>query len=275
MIGKRPNSCTNLNRALLRIAGSDEVFLDIRATMANAIVAQMLPDGVVKGGSQLKLRFGPLASRVTMDLDVARRMDLDCFLKKFREALSSGWNDFTADLLVKAQASPKGIPFDYVMQPLDVKLRYRGQPWYTILVEVGHNEIGDADDADWLPVPDETATVFSRLGFPTPAAIPLMPLKFQIAQKLHGLSARGSDRVRDAIDLQLMARSDVGLAALRDVCERLFGYRKCQPWPPHVVKGDGWDGLYAASRGNLPVLQTADEAVAWVNDYVAQIKDAR
>lgn len=94
MTGKRPNSCTNLNKALLRLAGSDESFLDIRATLANVIVGQLLPDCVVKGGSQLKLRFGPLASRVTMDLDTARSIELDDFIKRFRTALAKGWNDF-------------------------------------------------------------------------------------------------------------------------------------------------------------------------------------
>ena len=63
MNGKRPNSCANLNKAILRKAGGDAGFVDIRATMANVIVAQMLPGCVVKGGSQLRLRFGPLASR--------------------------------------------------------------------------------------------------------------------------------------------------------------------------------------------------------------------
>ena len=90
MTGRRPNSCTNLNKALLRLAGSDESFLDLRATMANVIVAQMLPNGVVKGGSQLKLRFGPLASRVTMDLDTARSTDLDTFLRGLSPGFGNG-----------------------------------------------------------------------------------------------------------------------------------------------------------------------------------------
>ena len=272
MTGRRPNSCTNLNKALLRLAGSDESFLDLRATMANVIVAQMLPNGVVKGGSQLKLRFGPLASRVTMDLDTARSTDLDTFIRDFRLALATGWNDFTADLIVKAQASPRGMPFEYVMQPLDVKLRYRGRPWYTILVEVGHNEIGDADEAERLPVPEGVAAMFEQLGFPVPAPVPLMPLKFQIAQKLHGLSAKGSDRVRDVIDLQLMARTNLDRASVRAVCEKLFAYRKCQPWPPHVEKGATWDSLYQTARGTLPVLPTVDEAIVWVNAFIAALE---
>jgi len=157
------------------------------------------------------------------------------------------------------------------MQPLDVKLRYRGQPWHTILVEVGHDEIGDADEAELLPVPVEVATMFEHLGFPVPAPVPLMPLKFQIAQKLHGLSAKGSDRVRDVIDLQLMAKTDLDLAALRVVCKKLFVYRRCQPWPPHVEKGENWETLYQSARGTLPVLSTVDEAILWANQFIAAI----
>ena len=271
MNDKRPNSCTNLNKAILRIADSEAQFVDIRATMANVIVAQMLPGCVVKGGSQLRLRFGPLASRVTMDLDAARNIDLDSFVTLFRTALADGWCDFTGDLIVRHQASPKGIPFEYVMQPFDVKLRYKGRPWCTILVEVGHNEIGDAEEADVVPLPAEINNVFVGLGFPEPSPVPLMPLKFQVAQKLHGLSAMGSDRVRDVIDLQLIMRTEVGIAEIRPVCEQLFRYRRCQTWPPVVVKGKGWDMLYDSLRGKLPVLQTADEAIAWVNDLIATI----
>ena len=47
--------------------------------------------------------------------------------------------------------------------------------------------------------------------------------------------------------------------------------RKMQPWPPTIVKGAGWDSLYDAQRGTLPVLPTADEAVVWVNDLIKQI----
>jgi len=106
-----------------------------------------------------------------------------------------------------------------------------------------------------------------------PAPVPLMPLKFQIAQKLHGLSAKGSDRVRDVIDLQLMAKTDLDLVAVREVCEKLFAYRKCQPWPPHVEKGENWDALYSAARGALPVLKTVDEAIVWANEFIVKIEN--
>ena len=81
----------------------------------------------------------------------------------------------------------------------------------------------------------------------------------------------GSDRVRDVIDLQLIMRTGIEIAEILPVCEQLFRYRRCQTWLPVVVKGKGWDMLYDSLRGKLPVLQTADEAIAWVNDLIAAI----
>ena len=68
---KRPNSRVNLDRAIERIFGNYELTTEIRSIMANTIVGQMLPEGVVKGGSSLKLRYGNQCTRVTMDLDMA------------------------------------------------------------------------------------------------------------------------------------------------------------------------------------------------------------
>ena len=47
----RPNTCTNLIKAVNRIAGAGRDALRLSRAIANVIVAQMLPDGVVKGGS--------------------------------------------------------------------------------------------------------------------------------------------------------------------------------------------------------------------------------
>ena len=45
-----PNSKSNLDRALQRFAGDFARANDLRGQMANAIVAQMIGEGVVKGG---------------------------------------------------------------------------------------------------------------------------------------------------------------------------------------------------------------------------------
>ena len=56
---RRPNSMRHLDDAIRRLCGgAPQDFVRARTVMANAIVASILPDGVVKGGSALKMRFG-------------------------------------------------------------------------------------------------------------------------------------------------------------------------------------------------------------------------
>lgn len=59
------------------------------------------------------------------------------------------------------------VPEEYVMRPFDVRLAYLGKPWCTVPLEVGHDEIGDADAADWVDLED-AAAAFAALGFPSP-----------------------------------------------------------------------------------------------------------
>ena len=273
---KQPHNEHELELALTRLAGSNLTAVVYRDIMAGVILGQMLPSGtVVKGGTSLRLRFGPGKSRVTMDFDTARSMELDEYIKFLRERLAEGWADFAGEVLIRKQGSPKGVPFEYVMQPLDVKLAYRNHPWCTVRLEVSHNELGDADTLDIRELPDEIKGIFSALNLPEPNPIPLMSIPFQISQKLHGVSQPGSSRVRDLIDLQLIMQNeefDVGVTA--DICRKLFNYRKMHQWPTNVVKGEGWDSVYDEQRGDLPVAESCDEAVRIVNELIEQLDRA-
>ncbi len=270
-----PNSRTNLDRAIQRYAGYDAKAVSLRVSMANAIVAQMIGEGVVKGGTGLKFRYGDLATRVTLDLDTAWNTNLDSFLKDLNAKLKSGWNGFDGTVVIQRQAFPRGIPFDYVMQPCDVKLNYKGVPWVTVKLEVGHNEIGDADDVEMLPLPNEVAGIFDYLCLPRPGDIPVMRLEFQVAQKLHGVSAPNSKRAHDLIDLQLIAmRENLNLRKLSEICRRLFIYRKGQSWPPKITKGEGWGAVYATQSVGLEVRPTVDEAIQWANAFIEDVENA-
>lgn len=271
MIAKRPNSRRNLDCAIQRAFGTGRAYVDARTVMANAIVGQMLPSGVVKGGSSLKLRYGAAGTRFTADLDAARATDMETFRIELAAALKRGWEGFAGTVVVGRQAHPKGVPPQYVMQPLEVKLSYNEKPWVTVPLEVGYDEIGDADEAEWGISP-EVAAMFEAVGLPAPGPSPLMPLHFQVAQKLHGVTEPGGKRAHDLIDLQLMARDPkLDLAMIKEVCVRLFRYRKMQDWPPAVAKGDDWEGRYEDQLGGLDVLQGVDEAVAWANEFIARI----
>ena len=82
--------------------------------MANVLVGQFLPSGVVKGGSSLKLRFGHLETRVTTDFDMAARQDREQFVDELQKKLSSGWEGFSFEVVRLRPAKPKGVPAPYV-----------------------------------------------------------------------------------------------------------------------------------------------------------------
>ena len=89
-------------------------------------------------------------------------------------------------------------------------------------------------------------------------------------------SAPGSKRAHDLVDLQLIAaNADLDLRRVRDVCVRLFNYRKRQTWPPTIAVGTDWESLYAAQSANVSVLPTVEEAVAWTQRLVERIDAAR
>ena len=139
---------------------------------------------------------------------------------------------------------------------------------------MGHDEIGDADDPDFVE-PTDANKVLKQLGFPPLPPIATMKLNHQVAQKLHGASEPGSMRAHDLIDLQvIVTRGDLDWALTRETCERLFSYRKRQEWPPIIIKHEGWDGLYAAQLLEEPILQNVDEAVDWANELVEKIQSS-
>ncbi len=274
---KRPNTCTNLIRAINAVAaGTDAVRLSRQ--LANVIVGQMLPDGVIKGGSSLMFRYGSRLTRYTRDVDTARAMEHGEYIDRLQRALATGWNGFTADLVEVEPAKPTDVPGVYVMRPYDAKLKYMGRPWQTIRIEIGHNEIGDADEYEEF-LPEELADAFEQMQFPRPQPLRVMKLSYQIAQKLHALSEEGSDRAHDLIDLMLIAsQSELDLVDIKSKCIRLFDYRRKQAWPPEIIKGEEWDAKYEAALGtvrdNSDICHTVDEAMVWVNKFIVQIVQA-
>lgn len=271
---KIPNSRRKLDAELARCCERGQSVQLVRTSMADAIIGQLLDGGVVKGGCALKFRFGYTKTRFTTDLDTARNQDINGFIDKLGLALNTGWNGFTGTIVERNAARPEGIPPSYIMRPFDIKLAYNGKSWMTVPLEVGHDEIGDTSEPDYF-ISDEMVALFTKLGFPAPKPIPIMPLHHQIAQKLHALTGLNSVRAHDLVDLQLlMKHGDVDFRKTKAVCERLFLSRKMQTWPPSIVKGENWEGLYNHAKEDLPVLQTIDEAIVWGNKLIKRITEA-
>jgi len=271
---RMPNSKRNLDIAINRIFGNDTNPLQIRTLIANTIVAQMLPKGVVKGGCALKLRYGNETTRFTRDLDTARADGLDTFLKQMEKALNIGWNGFTGRVIRKEPAKPTGVPGEYIMQPFEIKLAFNGKSWITIPLEVGHDEIGDTVVYDQY-ISQEIISIFVSLGFPKPNPIPLIQIHHQIAQKLHALSTPKSERAHDLIDLQVIEKlSEIDYSQAKIACERLFKFRGQQSWPTAIIKEEGWDTLYESQIDELDVEKNVDDAITWCNNLIDKINGA-
>lgn len=253
----------------------------IERAVLNTVVSQVLPDGVVKGGTAMKLRIGEAGSRFTPDFDAARArtLNLDDYLDDFADRLEEGWGGFTGRIERMDPAEPEGVPDDYVMLPFKVSLSYIGSPWKRpVIFELGHDEIGSTANPD-VVMSNEMRAIFAALGLPDPQPVPVLPVTHQVAQKLHactGLTREGTNqRAHDLVDLQLLDQEvgiDVGEAAA--TARRLFVARKSHAWPPTVQAHAGWDGLYTEAADGLGVFPTVDEAVAWANALIARMDAA-
>lgn len=269
-----PRSARSLEQRIRNLEGGDGLALRRRVGMALVVVGQMLPEGAIKGGSAMALRYGR-GTRFTQDLDAARVQSLDRFRSDFEESLARGWAGFTGRLIEKVAPRPTGVPTSYVMKPFEVRLDYLGRPWCSVKFELGHNEIGDADRPDHQLAPD-LAGLFTEVGLESPRPVPVMRADHQVAQKLHAASETGSERARDLVDLQLLDRGEeLDLAQVASTCRRLFEYRRQQEWPPTIVSGNQWDTLYAQAADGLDVLAGLDEAIAWANEFIRRIDSAR
>ncbi|MGL5826846.1 MAG: nucleotidyl transferase AbiEii/AbiGii toxin family protein, partial [Nocardioides sp.] len=205
------------------------------------------------------------------NLDAARVQPLARFRSDFEDSLAARWAGFTGKLIEKAAPRPTGVPTAYAMQPFDVKLDYRGRPWCTVKLELGHNEIGDADEPEYQ-LADGIVQLFTEVGLEAPKPVRVMRADHQVAQKLHAVSEPGSERTRDLVDLQLLDKGeDLDLAQVEATYVRLFEYRRQQAWPPTIVSGDGWATLYEAAVEDIAVLPNVEGAVAWVNEFVERI----
>ena len=107
---KTPNSATNLGKAIKRYCGKGRDDIRLARAMADLVVGQMLPGGVVKGGSSLLFRYGGGVTRYTKDVDTARATSLDEYLDALRTRLAEGWNGFTGKLVEVDPPSPPNVP---------------------------------------------------------------------------------------------------------------------------------------------------------------------
>ena len=249
----------------------------IQRAVASTVVGQMLPDGVVKGGTAMQIRVGEAGSRYTPDFDASRSRNVtaDDYVEQLRDRLEAGWSGFTGTVRVLDPRQVEEVPPDYVMRPFEIRLAYQGRHWLTVEFELGHDEVGSTEDRD-LRIATDILEMFATIGLEEPAPIPLMLVEHQVAQKLHACTwvnpkTNRNDRAHDLVDLQILEQEEtIDYAELREIGTRLFVARRAHEWPPTVVEYDDWDTIYAQAAEGLDVLPTVTDAVAWANDLIAR-----
>lgn len=273
-----PTNLTSLQARIRNVAREQgQQFRRIQRAVASTIVGQMLPNGVVKGGTAMKIRVGEAGSRYTPDFDVSRSGNVTVgeYIEELRDRLERGWSGFTGTVRVLEPRQVEDVPSDYVTQPLEIRLSYQGRHWLAVEFELGHDEVGSTENRD-LRIADDIVEIFAAVGLGEPAPIPLMLVEHQVAQKLHACSCVSprtdrNDRAHDLVDLQILAQEEtIDYAKLHEIGTRLFAARRAHEWPPTVVEYDGWGTIYTEAAEGLDVLPTVTEAVAWANGLIAR-----
>ncbi len=119
-------------------------------------------------------------------------------------------------------------------------------------------------------------------GVTGPTQLPCLPLRFHVAQKLHGMTlpprpGKQNERFRDLIDLLLMENMlTQDYAALREACELVFRGRNTHAWPPDLAAMPAhWTKPFARLAEDLELTETdVEAALVRVRSFVARILSA-
>lgn len=268
-----PGSKTILERRISEYARAQhQTEGRVRVTISQVIVAQMIPDALVKGGSGMKFRFGMKFARDSKDLDAAWRGEQEDFAAGLRHRLSKGWGPFagTVKTLPLRHDERAGYP---AMQPYAVKLAAYRRDFQTVVVEVGWDELGATHDgsAELIDLA-EIAEMFAGLGLPRPDPVRVIAVHHQIAQKIHACTEPGNDRAHDLVDLQLLwPESEADLDLVAATAWRQFQWRQRQPFPGVFDPAPGWEDKYLEAASGLGVLGSPTDAASWLRMRLADL----
>lgn len=225
------------------------------------------PAFVIKGGVALELRLR-LRARATKDFDATFHERFGDMLTTLDRALEEPYGAF--------QFARRGDIRDLGTRAkrIEIRVQYQNKPWATVQMEVS----AAADDRS-IEVEQIPATSLEEFGIDGPEFVTCLSLRYQIAQKIHAVTApppvdRTNDRFRDLADLWLLRELGVDLGRLREACEEIFAQREMHGWPPAVVVPDHWAEPFGRLAGELGITTSIDEAASALARYISDIAQA-
>lgn len=255
-------------------------------TVVADALASHAPDGMpmfeFKGGAAIELRLHRLHQptvgeatsfhpRATKDLDVAFHGVMDDLQLAVERALAAPKHGFAFRTILETPDAPH-------MRRFRIRVAYLEQgiagmvarDLSNVQLEISTYE-GTRYPADWVH-----AFSLKPFGIAGPSHLPCLPLKKQIAQKLHAVTedvdSGRNDRFRDLVDLVKLSELEPPSVALRTICEETFQIRGKHRWPPAILAHDTWVAPLEqrAAEMGLPVM-TAGATVDHVTHYVGEI----
>jgi hypothetical protein len=223
------------------------------------------PRFVLKGGVAIELRLRT-GARATQDVDMIFRGPRSDLIDALDAAFAEPFRDFAFERREPVDRGPHA-------QGFDVRLAYQSRAWGTLRLEVSGPDV-DGDEVELIP-----AISLAEFDLTGPTEVACLPLRFQVAQKLHAvterLPARENRRFRDLVDLLILRDLVDNLSSLRVACETTFAHRATQPWPPQLDIPETWREGYArlAAEVGLDILDV-DVAAGQVQVFLAQIVGA-
>lgn len=229
------------------------------------------PTFITKGGIAIELWLAGQA-RATQDVDVVLRGDPQALVDHLEEAFREPYADFSF-----RAGEPEALELRPHVRRVLIQVFFVGRNFNTLKVEVAPVE-GSADEFQTLPAHD-----LSQIGLRGPDTVPVLALRWQIAQKLHAVTEaplrEGGENVRywDMIDLQLLEALTPGpsLVEVREACEATFATRNQQAWPPAITTYPSWGDTYRtmATEMKMPITDV-EEAAEAVKAFIARIAAA-
>jgi hypothetical protein len=224
------------------------------------------PQFIIKGGVALELRLRDRA-RATKDIDVVSQ-DPEADLARTLERALTG--DPYQGFSFRRKRDP--LVLDNGVVNMEFAVSYRGGTWASIIVDIARAESGESE-VEWL----KAIPLTEAFGVTGPTALPCLPLRLHIAQKLHGMTlpprpGKRNERFRDLIDLLLMETLVTDYEGLREACEEVFRTRGTHSWPPPLDLPAQWvePVTRLAQELNLPMAD-AYSGMARVQAFVDRI----
>jgi hypothetical protein len=219
---------------------------------------------VIKGAVAVELRL-PGTARATRDIDLIVRNGGD-LVGALREALTGEHQGFA--FRVRGETRP--MPGSSVR--VAVALTYRGRAWGTIQVDLSPAE-GERTEIERLDPLD-----LGWFGLDTPASLPCLSLRYQIAQKFHAMTepaprdAPANERFRDLVDLLVLRALAPDLRPLREACEEVFAIRGTHQWPPRLEPPEVWREPFARLAAQAGIdAPDLDRAAEVIRDWIRAI----